>query len=94
MTLSRRTASHKVLCDNAFNIAKILKYDGYQCRLALLVYNFFDKKSSGVYTSGGAIKSRIMLKQQLADELQKSITRKLENIKYNHLLTKIFGVLI
>ena len=36
----------------------------------------FDKRYSNVYTSGGAIKSRIML-NQLADELQKS----LENLK-------------
>ena len=27
--LPRRTASGKVLCDNAFNIAKNPKYDGY-----------------------------------------------------------------
>ena len=28
--LSRRTASDKILRDKAFNIAKNLKYDGYQ----------------------------------------------------------------
>ena len=28
--LPRRTASDKVLCDKAFNMAKLLKYDGYQ----------------------------------------------------------------
>ena len=36
----RRTASDKVLCDTAFNIAKNLKYDGYQCELASMVYKF------------------------------------------------------
>ena len=28
--LTRRTASDKILCDKAFNIAKNLKFDGYQ----------------------------------------------------------------
>ena len=30
--------------DKAFNIAKNLKYDGYQRRLASMVYKFHDKK--------------------------------------------------
>ena len=37
--LPRRTASDKV-----FNIAKYLKYYGYQRRIASIVNNFFDKK--------------------------------------------------
>ena len=37
--LNRRTGADKVLRDEAFNIAKILKYDGYQSRLASMVYN-------------------------------------------------------
>ena len=48
--LTRRTASDKILRERAFNIAKNLKYDGYQRGLSLIVYKFFDKK-----TSGGAI---------------------------------------
>ena len=32
--LPRRTATDKVLCDRAFNIAKKSKYDGYQKGLA------------------------------------------------------------
>ena len=40
----RRTASDKMLCDEAFNIAKNPKYHGYQSGLASLVYNFFGKK--------------------------------------------------
>ena len=32
--LPRRTDSVKALCDKAFNIAKYLKYDGYQRGLA------------------------------------------------------------
>ena len=42
--LTRRTASDKILSDKAFNIAKNLKYDGYQRRIASIVYKSFDKK--------------------------------------------------
>ena len=42
--LIRRKASDKILHDNAFNIAKNKKYDGYQRELALVVDKFFDKK--------------------------------------------------
>ena len=45
--LTRRTASDKILHDKAFNIAKNPKYDGYDRRLASMVYKFFDKKTSG-----------------------------------------------
>ena len=45
--LTRRTALDKILRDKAFNIAKNPKFDGYQCKLASLVYKFFDKKTSG-----------------------------------------------
>ena len=42
--LTRRTAPDKILCDQAFNIAKTPKYDGYQHRLSSMVYKSFDKK--------------------------------------------------
>ena len=42
--LARRTASDKVLRDKAFNIAKNIKYDGYQRSLASMVYNILIKK--------------------------------------------------
>ena len=45
--LARRTTSDKVLRDKGFNIAKNPKYDGFQKRLASMVYKFFDKKSKG-----------------------------------------------
>ena len=48
--LTRRTVSDKVLLDKAFNFAKNKKYDGYQSGLAVIVYKFFDKKSSGANT--------------------------------------------
>ena len=35
--LTRRTASHKILRDKAFNIAKNPKYDGYEWSLASMV---------------------------------------------------------
>ena len=45
--LARRTASDKVLRDEAFNIAKKPKYDGYQRGPASMVYKVFNKKSKG-----------------------------------------------
>ena len=42
--LAERTQSDKVLIDKAFKIASDSKYDGYQRRLASMVYTFFDKK--------------------------------------------------
>ena len=56
-----RTAFDKVLHNKAFNIAKNPIYHGYQCWLASVVYNFFDKK-----TSGSTVKGEIMLNQKLA----------------------------
>ena len=45
--LATRTQSDKVLTDKAFKTASDPKYDGYQRGLASMVYNLFDKKSSG-----------------------------------------------
>ena len=45
--LAKRTISDKVLRDEAFKIASDQKYDGYQRRLASMVYKFFDKKLQG-----------------------------------------------
>ena len=42
--LTRRRASDKTLCDNAFDIAKNPKYDWYQRGFASMVHKFFDKK--------------------------------------------------
>ena len=71
--LTRRTATDKILPDKTFDIAKNLKHDGYQRGLASMVYNFFDKK-----TSGGAVTNEIMSNKELAEELQKPIIRKFE----------------
>ena len=42
--LARRATSDKILCDKAFNIAKILNYDRYPRGILLTVYKFFDEK--------------------------------------------------
>ena len=42
--LNRRTFAGKVLCNKAFNMAKVQKYDGYQRELASMFYKCFDKK--------------------------------------------------
>ena len=39
--LTKRTAADKVLRNKAFKIASDQKYDGYQRRLASMVYRFF-----------------------------------------------------
>ena len=60
--LPRGTAAEK-LCENAFNIAKNLKYVGYQHQLASLVYKFFDKKSSGCDVKSEIIPNKNLLKK-------------------------------
>ena len=69
--LARRTASDKVLRDKAFNTGKNPKYDGYQRRLASMVYTFFDKKSKG----SGA-NTEVKHNEQSAKELRKPIIEK------------------
>ena len=46
--LARRRASDKALKDKAFNIAKNLKYDGYQRRLASMICKLFIKSQKEV----------------------------------------------
>ena len=74
--LTKRTQSDKVLKNKAFEIGSNPKYDGYQRRLASMVYKFFDKKSKGT-----GIKSEIKQNQQLANELHKPIIRKFKKRK-------------
>ena len=63
--LKRRTASDKILRDKAFNIAKNPKYDGYQRRLASMVYNIFDQKSAG-----GGVNIPLEFNEELAKEMK------------------------
>ena len=72
--LAKRTLSDKVLRDKAFKIANYPKYDGYQRRLASMVYKFFDKKSSG---SGANAEPNY----QLVNELHMQIIRKCKRRK-------------
>ena len=68
--LKRGRASDKVLTDKAFNIAKNLKYDGYQRGIASMVYKFFDKKSKVC-----DVNVPLEFNEQLAKELHKPIIR-------------------
>ena len=66
--LARRTASDKVLRDKAFNIAKNLKYDGYQRGLASMVYKYFDKMSASLpdkSVSGSGVKRKLTHKNMM-----------------------------
>ena len=49
--LTRRTASDEILRNT--NIAKNPKCDWYQHGLASMVYNFFDKNSTGTFAHTG-----------------------------------------
>ena len=85
--LEKRTASDTVLRDKTFNIAKNPKYDGYQRRLASMVYKCFDKKLKG---SGVNIPSDF--NEQLAEELQKPIIRKFKKrVVYSRYRDNIWG---
>ena len=69
--LTRRTPSDKVLRDKTIDIAKNPKYDGCQRGLASMVYNLFDKRSSGSGVANNEIKQNL----ELAEELHKPIIR-------------------
>ena len=85
--LAKRTQSGKCLRDKAFKIASDAKYDGYQRGPASVIYNFFDKKSSG---SGVTTEPNY----QLANELHRKIIRKFKRQKVIRHSETIFGVLI
>ena len=87
--LVKRTALDKVLSNEAFNIAKNLKYDEYQTGLAPMVYRFIDKKASG----SGA-NNELKQNDQVVEELHKPIISKFKKEKYIHHSKTIFGVLI
>ena len=91
--LTKRTVADKILRNRAFNIAKDPKYDGYQRRLAFMVYKFFDskvaspdKKSKGsgakhvtAESSAKHVNTKLTPQnQQLTKELHKPIIKKFE----------------
>ena len=91
--LAKRTQWDKVLKDKAFKIATDPKYDGYQRRLASMVYKFFDKKSTSLNKfSGSGIANEP--NYQLENELHKPTTRKFEKRKFIHFSETTFGVTI
>ena len=79
--LARRTVSDKLLSDKAFSIAKNPKYDRYQRGLACMLYNFFDKKTSGsgvaTLANKSAASNKIKQNQQSAGELHEPIIKKI-----------------
>ena len=93
--LTRRTPAGKyyvlgikVLCDEAFNIAKNTKYEEYQRGLSSMVYKFLDKKNSG----GTVTKENISNKELKAIEIQKIIIGKFEKRKvHSSFIDNIWG---
>ena len=59
---NRRKVFDKIVRDKAYNITKNPKYIRYQRCFASMVYNFFDKK-----TSGEGIKNKNISKKELAE---------------------------
>ena len=89
--LINRTEADKVLRDKVYDIASNPKYDGYQRRLASMVYKFFDKKSMG--SGFKKLKSTTRSSSILADELHKPIIRKFNKRKvYSQFKDNIWGV--
>ena len=84
--LKRKIQSDKVLKDKAFAIASNPRYDGYQRRLASMVYKFFEK--------GAGIKNEIKKKsQQLANELHQPNIKKFKKRKvYSSFKGNTWGV--
>ena len=91
--LTKRTVAHKILKNEAFDIAKDPKYDGYQRGLASMVYKFFDSKvASPDKKSVGSGAKLIPQNEQLADELHKPIIRKFKKRKvYSAFKDSIWG---
>ena len=91
--LVKRTQSDKVSKDKAaFKVASDPKYDGYQRRLASMVYKFFDKKSTSLnkFSGSGMVKEP---NYQLANQLHKPIIRKFKKRKvYSSFRDNIWGV--
>ena len=68
--------------DNAFNIAKNPKHDGYQRGPASIIYNVFDKK-----TSGSGIKNENICNKESAEKLHKPIIRQFSKRKVHSSFT-------
>ena len=82
--LTRSTDSDKILCDKAFNIAKNPKYDGYQRRLASMVYRFFDEKLLVVVVV--VLKMKIFQTKNYLKNCTNQLLKNSRKEKCNHLL--------
>ena len=65
----------KVLRDKAFNIAKNPKYDGYQRKLASMVYKLLIRNLLVLILQAVELKMRICQNRGLTKELHKPIIR-------------------
>ena len=71
-----------------FGIAKNPKYDRYQCGLSSIIYNFFNKR-----TSGSAIKNGNISNKEFAQELHKPIIKNFNKRKVQSgFIDNILGV--
>ena len=87
--LPRKQLLGKLLQDKALNMAKISKYNGYECGLASMVCKCFDKSSAASTHKGTGINSE---NQQLVEELHKPIIRKFGKRKvYSSFKDKVWG---
>ena len=84
--LNKITQSDKVLRDEAIEIVSNVKYDGYQWRLASMVYNFFMKN---------LLKVELKIKLNKINNLQMNFinhsSKKFKKEKFIHHLKTIFG---
>ena len=89
--LNRRTPADKLWRDKAFDIAKDSKYDWNQHGLASMVYNYFDKKTSGRAPTLSN-KNENIYNKKLAEELHKPIIRKFSKRKvHSPFIDNIWG---
>ena len=71
--------------DQAFDIAKNPKYDGYQRGLASVVYKF-GGGGVAMLANKSAVKNENMQNKELAEELQKPKFENSRKENYNHFL--------
>ena len=69
--LAKRPISHKILKDGGYEIARNRGWDGYQRALPSMVYKFFNKKAG----------LGISVNQQLAEEFNKPVVKKIKRKK-------------
>ena len=86
----KETGDTKCIYKNEFDKACFQrpKYDGYQRRLASMVYKFFDEKSAG---SGVNMHAN---NEKLAGELHKPIIRRFKKERFTQDIKITFGLLI